>query len=121
MPSADQVVRELYAAVLRGDWGAARGCLADEMTYVGLFEIYAGGDAYLAAFQRFMKITRRLEMKVIVGQGEEAAIFYEWETAAPAEGTTLIAEWHTIKNERIVRAQAAFDGRLFAPMFDHQP
>ena len=36
---------------------------------------------------------------------------------APAAATTLVAEWHQVKNGKIVRAQSAFDGRPFAAMF----
>jgi hypothetical protein len=35
----------------------------------------------------------------------------------PAPATTLVAEWHQVKNGKIVRAQSAFDGRPFAAMF----
>jgi len=31
--------------------------------------------------------------------------------------TTPVAEWHQIRNGKIVRAQSAFDGRPFAAMF----
>jgi hypothetical protein len=64
-----------------------------------------------------MSIVTRLEVKVIVGEGENAAIFMEMETTAPAAATTLVAEWHQVKGGKIVRAQSAFDGRPFAAMF----
>jgi len=35
----------------------------------------------------------------------------------PAAATTLVAEWHQIKNGKISRVESAFDGRPFAAMF----
>ncbi len=51
------------------------------------------------------------------GDGPHAAIFMEMETTAPAAAITLVAEWHRVKDGKIVRAQSAFDGRPFAAMF----
>jgi hypothetical protein len=39
------------------------------------------------------------------------------ETKAPAAATTLVAEWHQVKNGKICRVESAFDGRPFAAMF----
>jgi hypothetical protein len=58
-----------------------------------------------------------LDVKTITGEGDEAAIFMEMVTSGPVEATTLVAEWHQVRNGRIVRAQSAFDGRPFAAMF----
>jgi hypothetical protein len=38
-------------------------------------------------------------------------------TEGPVNATTLVAEWHQIRNGKIVRADSAFDGRPFATMF----
>jgi hypothetical protein len=40
-------------------------------------------------------------------------------TASSASiGSTLVAEWHEVRDGTIVRVRSAFDGRLFAPMFE---
>ncbi len=49
-----------------------------------------------------------------------AAVLFELETRAPAAATTLVAEWHQIKNGKISRVESAFDGRPFAAMFTGQ-
>jgi len=59
----------------------------------------------------------RLDVKTIVAQGNEAAIFFELETTAPAAATTLVAEWHKVSNGKIQWVRSAFDGRPFAAMF----
>src|SRR5579872_1800185 len=117
MEDAGSVLRGYYDAVRQRDMRKARGYLADDMVFVGLFETYPNADAYIATFTKLMSIVKRLEVKVIVGEGEDAAIFMEMETTAPAPATTLVAEWHHVKDGKIVRAQSAFDGRPFAAMF----
>jgi hypothetical protein len=117
MQDAGTVLRHFYDAVIARDMARARTYLDDKMVFVGLFETYPNADAYIATFTQLMSIVTKLDVKVIVGQGENAAIFMEMVTTAPAPATTLVAEWHEVKNGKIVRAQSAFDGRPFAAMF----
>jgi hypothetical protein len=117
MHDAGTILRQFYDAVIARDMARARMFLDDKMVFVGLFETYPNADAYVATFTQLMSIVTRLDVKVIIGEGENAAIFIEMETTAPAAATTLVAEWHQVKNGKIVRAQSAFDGRPFAAMF----
>jgi hypothetical protein len=117
MNHAAETLRKFYDAVLARDTKRARSLLADDIVFVGLFETYPNADAYIATFTQLMSIVVRLDVKVIVGEGDDAAIFMEMETTAPAAATTLVAEWHQVTNGKIVRAQSAFDGRPFAAMF----
>ncbi len=68
------------------------------------------------AVKRMLGITNRLDVKAVIAEGDQAAVFFELETVAPAAATTL-AEWMRIANGRIQRVQSAFDGRPFAAMF----
>ena len=114
---AGGIVRTFYEAAQRRDLAAARRLLGDDLVFVGLFETYQGPDAYLAAFQGLLGITARLDVKTIIAEGKEAAIFFELETVAPVAATTFVAEWHQIEGGKIRRVQSAFDGRPFEAMF----
>ena len=114
---AGTTLRQFYDAVQRRDMAKARTYLDDKMIFVGLFETYSNADAYIATLTQLMSIVKRLDVKVIVGEGDNAAVFMEMETTAPAAATTLVAEWHQMRNGKIVRAHSAFDGRSFAAMF----
>lgn len=114
---AGDVLRQFYDAVRKRDMSKARAFLHDAMVFVGLFETYPNADAYIETFTKLMSIVTRLDVKTIIGEGDQAAIFMEMETTAPAAATTLVAEWHQVKDGKIVRAQSAFDGRPFAAMF----
>lgn len=117
MPNSGDVVRHFYQAVQKKDIAAARTFLSDDLEFIGLFETYHGPAEYLAALTGLLGITTRLDVKTIIGQANEAAIFFELETVAPAAATTLVAEWHQIADGKIRRVQSAFDGRPFAAMF----
>jgi hypothetical protein len=117
MQNAGAVLRQFYDAVQKRDMARARGFLDDNLTFVGLFETYRSADSYIATFTQLLQIVTRLDVKAIIGEGDNAAIFFELETTAPAAATTLVAEWHQTRDGKIVRAQSAFDGRPFAAMF----
>jgi ketosteroid isomerase-like protein len=115
--NAGTILKQFYDAVQERDMAKARTYLADDMTFVGLFETYPNADAYIATFTQLMQIVTRLNVKTIIAEGDNAAIFVEMVTTAPAPATTLVAEWHQTRNGKITRAQSAFDGRPFAAMF----
>jgi hypothetical protein len=117
MPNGGEILKQFYAAVVQRDFAAARKYLADDLAFIGLFETYPSADAYLKALTGLMQITIRLEVKKIIAEGDDAAIFFELQTKAPAEATVLVAEWHQFKDGKIVRAQSAFDARPYAAMF----
>jgi limonene-1,2-epoxide hydrolase len=106
-----------YDAIVRRDMPQARRYLADDMVYEGIFKTLRGADAYMAVFKSFMEFTTRLDVKLIISDGENAAIFYEMETTRPAHAVTFVGEWHQVRNGLILGARAACDGRPFAPLF----
>ena len=120
MPNAGEVVTKFYDAVRTRDLAAARKYLDDNLVFVGLFETYRGPDSYLAALTGLLGITVRLDVRAVIGQGDQAAIFFDLQTVAPAAATTFVAEWHQVGAGRIRRVQSAFDGRPFAAMFSGQ-
>ena len=117
MQSAGRVVQQFYQAVQQKDLATARTFLGDDLLFIGLFETYRGPAEYLAALTGLLGITVRLDVKTIISEGDEAAIFFELETTAPAAATTLVAEWHRVAGGKIRRVQSAFDGRPFEAMF----
>ncbi len=117
MPNAGDILGKLYDAIQRRDIAGARRYLHDDLVFVGLFETYRSADQYLSALTGLLQVTVRLEVKRIIAEGTDAAIFFELETKAPAEGTVLVAEWHQIKKGKIWHVESAFDGRPYAAMF----
>jgi quinol monooxygenase YgiN/ketosteroid isomerase-like protein len=112
-----EILRKFYDAVAKRDLTSARAHLADDLEFVGLFETYRNAEQYLKALTGLLQVTVRLDVKEIIAQGNHAAIFFELETKAPAEGKVLVAEWHQFKDGKIAHVRSAFDGRPYAAMF----
>jgi ketosteroid isomerase-like protein len=117
MPNAGEILKKFYAAVAKKDIAAARAYLNDDLLFLGLFETYHNAEEYVTALAGLLQVTVRLDVKKIIAEGNDAAVFFELETKAPAEATTLVAEWHQVRNGKISRVESAFDGRPFAAMF----
>ena len=117
MESAGIILKEFYAAIVNRDMAKARSYLADDMAYHGIFKTFPSADSYMTMFQAFLEFTTRLDVKLILSEGENASIFYEMETTKPARAVTFVGEWHQTRNGKIVRARAACDGRPFAALF----
>ncbi len=117
MPNAGDILRKFYAAVIKRDLTEARRHLDERLQFVGLFETYRSAEEYLSALTKLLQLTVRLDVKRIIAEGNDAAIFFELETKAPVAATTLVAEWHQVQNGKISHVESAFDGRPFAAMF----
>ena len=117
MENTGEVVRKFYGAVVKRDLAEARAWLANDMVFEGLFETYRSADEYMKTLAGLLQITVRLDIKKIISEGNDAAVFFELETKAPAEAKVLVAEWHQVRNGKIFHAQSAFDGRPYAAMF----
>jgi hypothetical protein len=117
MSNTGNIIKQFYDAVIKRDMATARTYLADDLVFVGLFETYPDADTYIATLTGLLQITIRLDVKTIIAEGSQAAIFFELETKAPAAATTLVAEWHQVKDGKIAHVESAFDGRPFAAMF----
>lgn len=117
--SSSEVLRRFYSAVVKRDLETAKKYLSQDVVFEGVFETYPNRDAYLKALSGLLGITTRLEVKTVVGQGENAAVFFELDTTAPAEAkNVLVGEWHQVKNGRIYHVRSAFDARPYVPMFE---
>jgi len=117
MTNTGEILKKFYDAVQRRNMAEARQYLHNDLMFVGLFETYRSAEQYLSALTGLLQVTVRLDVKKIIAEGDDAAIFFELETKAPAEGTVLVAEWHQFKNGKIAHVESAFDGRPYAAMF----
>ena len=117
MTDSGNILKQFYDAAIKRDLASARTYLADDLKFEELFETYPSADSYITALTGLLSITVRLDIKKIIAEGNDAAIFFELETKAPAEGTVLVAEWHQFKNGKISHVRSAFDGRPYEAMF----
>jgi hypothetical protein len=83
MQNAGEILRKFYAAVIKKDITEARRYLNEDLVFVGLFETYPNAEAYLKALTGLLSITVRLDVKKIIAEGNDVAVFFELETRAP--------------------------------------
>jgi hypothetical protein len=77
MPCAGNILENFYTAVTKKDLVAARRYLSDDLVFVGLFATYRSADEYIAALTGLLSVTVRLDVKRIIVEGDDAAIFFE--------------------------------------------
>src|SRR5258706_7544093 len=116
-PGSGDVRRGFYEAVVKRDFTTARRFLGDDLVFVGLFETYPSADAYLSALTMLMGITARLDVRAVIAEGRDVAVFFELETPAPAQATAPGGEWHPVRDGKDVHVQTAVCRRPVPPMF----
>lgn len=116
MNSASEVVESYRSALGRGDLGAARQLMQDDMTFQGPLDTFTTADQYLEASRRLASIIQRIDVKKTFVDGDDICVLYEMVTNTPA-GTAFIAEWYQVKGGKIAALRAVFDARPFAALF----
>ena len=116
MTSALEVVESYRALLERGDFGAARKLMHDDMTFQGPLDTFTTADQFLTVRKELAAIIERIDVQKTFVDGEDVCVLYEMVTNTPA-GTAFIAEWYQVKEGKIAATRAVFDARPFAPLF----
>jgi hypothetical protein len=90
MSNAGEILKKFYAAVVKKDIAAARRYLNDDLLFLGLFETYHKAEEYIAALTKLLQVVVRLDVKEIIAEGNDVAVFFELETKAPSSSTRII-------------------------------
>jgi limonene-1,2-epoxide hydrolase len=116
MTSALAVVQRFQQALQSGDKAAARKLLAERFTFRGPFDHFDRPEAYLAALDKLQPVIERIHVKKIFDDGNEVCVIYDMVTKTDI-GTSTIAEWFQVEDDRIAAIQAVFDARPWAHLF----
>lgn len=109
-----KVVEAFRTAQGQGDFGQARGWLADEIDFVGPIDRFSAADDYIEAIRKLSQIATGARTLRTWADGDDVCLFYELQTSTPA-GDALVAEWYRVETDKIVQIRALFDPRPFAP------
>jgi len=82
----------------------------------GPFDSFDQPETYLAALEKLQPVIDRIDVKKSFAQGNEICVIYDIVTKTDV-GTSTIAEWFQVINERITALQAVFDARPWASLF----
>jgi limonene-1,2-epoxide hydrolase len=116
MTNAFEIVESYRTALERGDFGAARKLMHDDMAFQGPLDTFTTADQFLTVRKELAAIIQRIDVKKTFVDGDDVCVLYEMVTNTPA-GTAFIAEWYKVKEGKIAATRAVFDARPFAAMF----
>jgi limonene-1,2-epoxide hydrolase len=106
------VVRDYNRALEARDFDAARSHLADDLRFEGPIDRFEKADDYIAALKGLYGQVKGVRHLATLSDGDEVAVFSTLEfpmVDAP------VAEWYTIRGDRITHLRVYFDARPFAP------
>lgn len=103
-----QVVTNYHDAWTRGDLGAARLYLADDLDFQGSIDIFRRADDFIVALTMFHKMLRGINLIQSFFSESGAALLYDCETMSPA-GVVRTAEFFTVNDGKIKSIRLVFD------------
>ena len=105
------MVADYFTAFGRGDMGAARGLLWNDLAFAGPFDTFDNADDLIKALSALAPAVKGVEMRRTLVDGDDVATFYDMLTPM---GSSPIAEWHHVRNGKIDSIHVYFDPRPFA-------
>jgi ketosteroid isomerase-like protein len=113
-----EIVDRYYAAWGNKDIPTVRSLLHDDLSFRGPIDTFNRADDYVASVQNLFAIVRGVEPQRVFVDGDDACTIYDLVTATPA-GTAPVAEWITVRGDKIAAIRVYFDARPFAPPSGH--
>jgi ketosteroid isomerase-like protein len=109
--TAADVVRQYTAALDARDFSAARKLLTDDLRFEGPIDRFERADDFIKTVSGLYGMVTGVDHQATVVEGENVAWFYVLNTPM---ANAPVAEWHTVRDGRIVQIRAYFDARPFA-------
>ena len=104
---AEELARGWIEAWVRMDIEWLRSHLAEDFVHTSPFGRLAGRDHYLQTVEPMArKSVQRLDIKAVIAQGDEAAIWFENVTGA---GAVPSCDWVRVRDGRIAEIQSFYD------------
>jgi ketosteroid isomerase-like protein len=119
MPSPAEIVEQYFDAWTASDFETARSLLRDDLSFIGPIEKFDNADALIESIKMLSQVVTGAERRGVLSDGERVAVVYDLHTVPVPE--SRVAEWYTVRDGKIATAEAFFDARPFAAMFEQQP
>ena len=107
---AADVVDRFARALEARDFSGARRLLADNLRFEGPIDRFDNADDYIKAISGLYGMVKGVDHQAAIADGDEVATFYRLDTPA---ATAPVAEWYTVRGEKIARIRTYFDARPF--------
>jgi hypothetical protein len=109
--AAAEVVHRYTAELDARDFSAARALLADDLRFDGPIDQFDRADDFIKTISGLYAMVSGVEHQAVLTEGDNVAWFYVLHTPV---ANAPVAEWHTVRNDKIVQIRAYFDARPFA-------
>jgi ketosteroid isomerase-like protein len=109
-----RVVDTYLESFYRGDFAAARECVADDFSFHGPFAQAADANAFFASAEGLRRIVSGHRTVRQCHHGDDVSTLLEVFIETPVEaGTVLMSEWSVVRDGKIVAATVLFDTAAF--------
>lgn len=88
--------------------------MRDNLEFRGPIDTFHKADDYLHAIQKLSAIVEGVDILRVFEDGNDVSLFCDLKTKTV--GTSFVAEWYQVKNDKIASVRVAFDARPFAAM-----
>jgi hypothetical protein len=109
--NAADVVRGYTEALGARDFSLARTFLADNLHFEGPIDTFERADDFIKTISELYGMVKGVDNSTIFADGDNVAWFYILNTPM---ANAPVAEWHTVRDGKIVQIRAYFDARPFA-------
>jgi hypothetical protein len=97
----------------RNDDVEARKMLVDDGDFIGPLKSFTQADAFIKEAKLFMRLTKKIDIKKVLADGDEVCVFLDYTTHVPSIPVTPIAEWFKIESGKIKFIQLHFNAAPF--------
>jgi hypothetical protein len=111
LTNAADVVHQYTRALDARDFSTARSLLADDLRFEGPIDTFERADDFIKSISGLYGMVTGVEHQTTVAEGENVAWFYVLNTPV---ANAPVAEWHIVREGKIVHIRAYFDARPFA-------
>jgi hypothetical protein len=109
--SAADVVQRYTRALEARNFVEARTLLADDLRFEGPIDRFEQADDFIKTISGLYGMVTGVENQATVAEGDNVGWFYVLNTPV---ANAPVAEWHTVRDGKIVHIRAYFDAGPFA-------
>ena len=116
-PSTTREIVETYLKAFyreQKDYQVIDGLLDETFTFRGPMAAYPDKAEFMAFIREIGPQQNRIEIRRIIAEGDQAAVFHDYHSKTPVVGPLPFAEWYQLREGKIISLELFFDAREFA-------
>ena len=75
--------------------------LVDNGRFIGPLQSFTDADAFMNEADVFMRLTKQVDIKKVLADGDDVCIFWDYTTIVPSIPAIPVAAWLTIEADKI--------------------